>query len=309
MEYIAIPGLDKKVSRLVMGTASLSPDNADAMIPVLDEFVRLGGTTFDTAENYGPSETILGKWMKERGNRDDLVILTKGAHPYGRNRVTPDDITTDLLGSLERLQVDYVDLYVLHRDDPAVPVGPIIDVLNEHIRAGRIKRIGASNWTWRRIKEANDYAARNGLQGFALSSTNFSLARPLEPMWPGTVFADEETIRWHEDNQFPLFAWAAQAGGFFTGAFSPDNRSNPDMVRVYYSEDNWERYRRAERMAERKGVTAPQIVLAYVLAQNFPICGVVGSLSVQELRANCEAVRLKLTREEVEWLDLRRESL
>jgi aryl-alcohol dehydrogenase-like predicted oxidoreductase len=292
-----------------MGTASLQPNTEAEMIPVLDEFVRLGGTVFDTAENYGDSESILGRWMRERGNRDGLVILTKGAHPYGRNRVTPADITQDLHGSLKRLQTDYVDLYLLHRDDPSVPVEPIVEVLNEHLEAGRIRAIGASNWSWRRILEANEYAAKKGLRGFVLSSTNLSLAKPLEAMWPGCIWADEETADWHARNQLPLLAWAAQAGGFFTGRFAPGDRRDADMVRVYYSDANWERYRRAQELAASKGATAPQIALAYVLHQRFPTCGIVGSRNVAELRANYEATQLRLAPEESDWLDLRRERL
>jgi aryl-alcohol dehydrogenase-like predicted oxidoreductase len=305
LEYISIQGLNKRVSRLVMGTAHMQESNKERIIPMLDTYVARGGNTLDTAENYRASETILGEWMQERGNREQLVIQTKGAHPYERSRVTPGDITADLLGSLERLRTDYADIYLLHRDDPSVPVVPIVDCLNKHIEAGRIRTIGASNWSWERLEEANDYAEKHGLQGFAVSSTNLSLAKAKEPMWAGCVSADEKTGRWHEARQLPLIAWAAQAGGFFTGRFSPEDRSHADMVRVYYSDDNWERYRRAKRLAEEKGVNPMQVAFAYVLHQPYPTCGIIGSQMLPELEDNLAATELSLTAEEVVWLDLR----
>ena len=115
----------------------------------------------------------------------------KGAHhDHNGPRVTKEAIRRDLLTSLERLRTDYVELYALHRDDPSVPVGEIIEALNEHIEAGRIGAIGGSNWTWQRPHAANDYAASHGLTGFTFSSPNLSLAKANEPFWEGCVSAD-----------------------------------------------------------------------------------------------------------------------
>jgi aryl-alcohol dehydrogenase-like predicted oxidoreductase len=307
LEYITISGLDKPLSRLFFGTSRRDQNIMD-MIPLLDQYVSLGGNVLDTAMFYGngESEKAIGMWMQERGNRDQVVVLTKGCHPteHESNRVTPEHITQDLIGSLRRLNTDFVDIYLLHRDDPSHPVGPLMETLNEHISSGRIKTIGTSNWTWQRIEEANEYADKYGLQGFAASSINLSLAKPLEPLWPGCISADEETCLWHKKTGFPLLSWSAQARGFFSGNFSQDNLSDPYMVKVYYCEDNWERYRRAQLLAEQKGVTVPQIALAYVLNQPYPTCSVVGSFTAEELSSNVDATRIKLTPEEVCWLDL-----
>ena len=158
--------LGRDVSRLVLGTLVVSTD-------VLDEYVRLGGNAIDTAHAYndGDSERALGAWMDSRpGVRERLTILSKGAHPSAdRRRVTPEDITCDLRDTLARLRTP-VDLYLLHRDDPSVPVGPIVEVLNEHRDAGRLRAFGASNWTCARIEEANEYARDHGLEGFCCSS-------------------------------------------------------------------------------------------------------------------------------------------
>jgi aryl-alcohol dehydrogenase-like predicted oxidoreductase len=116
---------------------------------LLDEVFAQGGTTFDTAHQYGGGdcERTLGRWVRDRGLRDEVVIIGKGAHHNeDRKRVTPFDITGDLYDSLARLESDYIDLYLLHRDDPSVPVGPIVEVLNEHKEEGRIQAFGGSNW-------------------------------------------------------------------------------------------------------------------------------------------------------------------
>ena len=144
MEYGNIPGIDKPISRLVQGTVMLTEDNRDEGFALLDAALAAGVTTFDTAHGYGGGacDRMLGAWINDRGIRDKVVILGKGAHHNrDRARVTPYDITSDLHDSLARMKVDFIDLYVLHRDDPKVPVGPIVDVLNEHHDAGRSWRL------------------------------------------------------------------------------------------------------------------------------------------------------------------------
>ncbi|WP_141504989.1 aldo/keto reductase [Paenibacillus luteus] len=307
MEYIQIKGSPKKVSRLMKGSDYFYHDTYEKAAANLDAFMAIGGNSIDTAHIYcgGQSEEVIGRYMQERGNREDLVILTKCAH-HDQNgpRVNKEAIQADLTSSLARLQTDYIDLYALHRDDPAVPAGEVIEILNEHVKAGSIRAIGVSNWTWQRIKEANEYAEANGLVGFSFSSPNLSLAKANEPFWAGCVSADEETCGWHEQEQFPLLSWSSQARGFFTGRFTPEVRDNADLVRVFYSDDNWERLERAKQLAEKKGVSAIQIALAYVLNQPFPTCALIGAQTAEELHS-CDAGSLiQLTKEEMDWLDL-----
>jgi Predicted oxidoreductases (related to aryl-alcohol dehydrogenases) len=307
METIRIAGVEKPVSRLIKGTDYFRNESYETAAANLDAFLAIGGNTVDTARIYcgGESEEVLGRYMEERKARDRFVVLTKGAH-HDRHgpRVNREAIREDLLRSLEKLRTGHVELYALHRDDPNVPVGEIIEALNEHIEAGRIKAIGGSNWTWRRLREANAWAEAHGLVGFAFSSPNLSLAKANEPFWPGCVSADRETLRWHEQSQIPLLSWSSLARGFFSGRFSPDRLDDPDIVRVFYSDANWERLRRAERLAREKGASVVQIALAYVLNQPFPTCALIGARNAEELRSCREGMAIKLTREELDWLDL-----
>lgn len=312
MEYIDIPGSRLPVSRLIKGTDYFYHHSYELAATNMDAYLALGGNAVDSAHIYcgGQSEEVLGRYMEERGNRDRIVILTKGAHhDKDGPRVNKQAIADDLQVSLERLRTDHIELYALHRDDPDVHVGVIVEALNAHIESGAIGAIGGSNWTWQRLQEANEYAAAHGLVGFTFSSPNLSLAKAKEPYWKDAVSADQATIDWHEKHQLPLLSWSSQARGFFTGRFSPDDRSDADLVRVFYSDDNWERLARAERLAAEKGVTAIQIALAYVLNQPFPACALIGARNAEELRSCDEAMRLALTKAEMDWLDLKRETV
>ena len=169
--------------------------------------------------------------------------------------------------------VDYFDLFLLHRDDVSVPVGELLDVMQEHKNSGLIKAYGVSNWSTDRIDKAMVYTAKKGYDGIALNSPSLSLAKAVQNRWQGVVYADDEYISWHEKTQLPLFSWAAQASGFFyfAGQYKRKDFPNTDIARVYYSQNNIERLKRITALAKAKGgnVEPTNIALAYVLNQAF----------------------------------------
>ena len=309
MEYLAIAGVAQPVSQLIMGSMQLSDERMDAAVELLDAYAAIGGNALDTARVYGPhGMAAIGRWMRERGNRDELVLIAKGAHhDEAGPRVTRAAIADDMDYSLDLLQTSYADIFMLHRDDPGKPAGEIVETLQELLATGRCRALGASNWTSARLEEANAYAKAHGLTGFACSSPNLSLAKANEPRWPGCVSVDAAEADWYERSQLPLLSWSSQAAGFFTGRFSPDIRNNEEIVRVYYSDDNWERYRRAAQLGEAKGVDANQAALAYVLHQSFPVCALIGPANAAELLSSAKALAVSLSPEELRWLDLRDE--
>lgn len=312
MLYGTINGIDCHVARLVMGTMVCSTDNMELTNALLDAYLEAGGNCLDTARVYGggKTEAALGKWFTSRGNRDKVLLLAKGAHHDATGkRVNAKGIAEDIAISLDLMQTDYIDIYLLHRDDPEVPVGVIVDALNSHKEAGRIKVFGGSNWTTERIQAANAYAEANGMQGFAASSPQLSLAVPNEAMWAGCLFVTPSDSEWHTKTQLPLMPWSSQASGFFTGRFSPEDRSNADVVRVYYSEGNWERLKRATTLAEQKGVTANQFALAWVLHQPYPVFPLIGPRTVEELASSLLALNVSLTDQERDWLSLKTDTL
>ncbi|MEJ8306304.1 aldo/keto reductase [Saccharibacillus sacchari] len=307
MKHIEIKGAGKPISTLIKGTDYFTHETYEKATDNMNAFLEIGGNTVDTAHIYcgGQSEEVLGRYMEEHGNRDSIVILTKGAHHDQHGpRVNAKDIRSDLNASLERLKTNFIELYALHRDDENIPVSVIVDALNEHIKAGQIGAIGASNWSWQRLKEANDYAASGGLVGFTFSSPNLSLAKANEPFWAGCVSADQQTLDWHTQSQLPLLSWSSQARGFFTGRFTREVRNNADLVRVFYSDDNWERLHRAQQLAAEKKTTPIQIALAYVLNQPFPTCALIGAQNREELLSCEQGSTITLTQDELNWLDL-----
>jgi aryl-alcohol dehydrogenase-like predicted oxidoreductase len=193
---------------------------------------------------------------------------------------------------------------MMHRDDPKVPVGVLVDYLNSEVKAGRIRAFGCSNWSIRRIQEFQDHAARTKQRGFSANSPNVSLAVPNEPMWGGCVSLLGEDRKWHEKSGLPVIAWSAQAGGFFTGRYRPEVRDNPDAVRVYYSDQNFERLRRAQDLGKKKGCSANAIALAYVLCQPYPVLSLIGPRALNEFDASFEALGVKLSPAEMAWLNL-----
>jgi len=280
-----------------------SPDRKERAFELLDAFFRWGGNLIDTAEIYGRAEETIGMWLAERGNRADVVILDKGCHPP--TRITPETIRKSIRVNLARLGTDYLDIWAMHRDDLEAPVEMIVDTLNEEVARGRIRAYGGSNFTMARIAKANAYAARKGLIGMAISSPHLSLAVPKEPFWEGCTYATEEEIRWHEKTGIPLVAWSSQGRGFFRDDSSPQNTSNPDLVRVYHNEENFERLARARELAKEKGVTATQIALAYVLNLHIPTIALVGPENVAEVESCVHATEISLSQEELDWLTLK----
>ncbi|MBT7832195.1 MAG: aldo/keto reductase [Chloroflexi bacterium] len=301
MTYSKVDGVELPVSRIVMGT--LFAKNVQQAGPVFDEFVSQGGNCFDTARHYGDAELVFGEWMWERGVREDTVVITKGAHTPECN---PAAVTRQLDESLERLQTDFIDIYFLHRDNTRVPVGEFVDVLNEHKDAGRIGVFGGSNWSLERTDEANEYADKNGLSGFSVLSNHMSLARMVEAPWDGCLAAsDAESRAWLAEQQMPLFPWSAQARGFFVhGRAGVDLLDDPELVRCWYSDDNFERLARVRSIAEKQGVDAVSVALAYVLNQQSPTFPLMGPVSVEEARSSLAALDVELSSDDVEWLNL-----
>ena len=317
MEYGKVAGIPIPISRLVQGTTVFGAveDDGQYAFDLMDAVFELGCNAFDTAHVYGPRcQCPLGKWANDRGVRDKVVIIDKGAHHNGfRRRVTPYDITSDLHDCLARLGTDYIDLFLLHRDDPNVPVEPIVDVLNEHIQAGLIRAYGGSNWSHTRLAEANAYAEKNGLVPFAASSPNFTLAIQVEEPWENCVTItgpdNADARAWYAESRLPVFAWSSLAGGFMSGQHTPDAIRNwpPDddalLIRCYRCEESIARLERAGELAKAKGASVPQIALAYALQQPFDVYALVACRSREEFAVNAAVFGITLTDEEVAFLE------
>jgi len=304
MRYGRLAGVDKNASRLVMGV-----DNqrtvAHASV-MFDDFAERGGNVFDTAYIYGGGrmEQMLGRWVANRGIRDDVVILGKGLHTPSNN---PESFRPQLERSLENLRTDHLDVYLPHRDNVDIPVGEFIDAFNEAADAGLVRSLGASNWTINRFVEANRYAAAHGKRGLTALSNHFGLAHALDVPWKGCEHVTDPASRaWLTESQTTLLPWSSQARGFFVREFDdPGTYGDPDLARCYHSEANVERRQRARKLAAELDVPTTAIALAYVLDQPFPTFPLIGPRSLEETRSSLRALDITLSPDQVAWLDLR----
>ncbi|MDP9571641.1 UNVERIFIED_ORG: putative dehydrogenase/aryl-alcohol dehydrogenase-like putative oxidoreductase [Agrobacterium larrymoorei] len=298
-----IPGVAKPASVVALGF-EFFPNFASASL-TLDSFYEAGGNLFDTAFVYGggKTEAIFSDWHTSRNvPREDIVLIGKGAHSP---LCYPDMIAKQLDQSLNRLKTDYVDIYFMHRDNTDVPVGEFVDAMDAEVQRGRIRGIfGGSNWTRQRMDEATAYAEKTGKTAPGALSNNFSLAEMLDPIWAGCVAASDEPWKeWAKERQIPNFAWSSQGRGFFTDRAGRDKRDDEEIVRVWYSERNFERRDRAIELAKELGRHPIHIALAYVIAQPFPVIPLIGPRTIAELEDSLSALDIKLTPEQVRWLE------
>ncbi len=319
MEYIQVKGIDKPFSKLVMGTAWFHPDQEAVIDEMLEAYVEAGGNVLDCGRYYGVgacAEKLLKRWLDRSGmraRREELIIIDKACHPIITPdeehhpeywRVKPELITEDMYYGLFHTGCDYFDLYELHRDDPSVPVDEIMDCLEEHRKAGRIRAYGLSNWELPRVEKAIAYCDKKGYQGISVNNPSFSLAKVPHPRRPGTVHMDEDQVKWHEQHpEVVLLSWASQAAGFFVDGLYNQDESAPQWIQeVYFSETNFERLKRAKELAAAKGVESVNISLAYVLCRDFPVAAVIGSRNKMELESCIRAMDIRLTPQELDYL-------
>ncbi len=295
---------DLQLSTFCCGLGGLFALPASESDALLDAFVEAGGNFFDSAHVYsfwlpggnGLSEIRIGDYLRRRGLEGKVTVATKGGHPSApgyrtvEKYLSPARIGADIDDSLGRLQSDCIALYYLHRDDEGVPVGEIMDALGAEIERGRIRYLGASNWSVERIAEANDYARENRLAPFVIAQPRWSLASAQNGAHD-LVEADAQ-LDWYREHDFPMAVYSPTAHGFFDGNDTP----------VYQSPQNEARRERARQLAQKRGVTPGQIALAWLIRHPFPVFPIVGTTNVARLRAALQADEIKLTPDELKWL-------
>ena len=306
MEYKEITGVDIPVSRLFFGTASKSFLDGTADISILDAAVAQGINAFDTARQYGKSEDVLGEWISKRDNRKDIVLLTKCCHPniLWMPRVHPDIMKHELEQSLEALHTDYIDIFLLHRDDFEVPVDGIVETFNELRADGKIRAFGGSNWSIERIEAANEYAYAHNLIPFTVSSPYFGLVDQIKEPWPGCIsIAGDSHIKdreWYEKNNMPVVAYSSLAGGFLSGKVKSNDTASAKKIlgkeayRAYMSDENIKKLGWCEKVAKENGCEVSQVALAWALRQPIDVYPIISASSPERIKQNVEALTLDI---------------
>lgn len=313
MEYKSFENVKLPVSKLVLGTSTKPCVKGENCDEVFNEALKLGITTFDTAHVYGKSEEVIGAWMERTGSREKVNILSKGGHhsPLLKKRLKEKDIRFDVETSLQKLKTDYIDIYLLHRDDTALPVSGMVEILNELYAQGKIRAFGGSNWTKERIEQANEYAYQHNLQPFTFSSPYYGLANMQESFFAyglvGLTGAEKEADRqWYMENQMPIFAYSTLGSGLFSGKVEKRGDLAPFWVRAAFGDkSNFERLSRCKELAKKKGCSVPQLAVAWALHNDLNVFPIVGASRVETLRSSVEALKITLTEEEYAYLNLR----
>jgi aryl-alcohol dehydrogenase-like predicted oxidoreductase len=303
MRTLKLPNSGQEVSELCLGLADLGAGYTEAEgFAMMDAFAEAGGCFLDTARIYSDwipgerhrSERILGDYLAARGNRERWVVATKGCHldpgPPLQMRVTPGFIRQDLEGSLRTLRLECIDLYYLHRDDPAVPVEPIVDTLEECVQRGLIRAYGCSNWRADRIRAANAYARSRGGHGFAANQMLWSLgSRHMLPPSDSTLAAwDKPMAALHRAEPILAAPYSPQANGFFSKYLGEAPVRSPDaLVTSPYNTDGNRRIADALAVVSREsGLPVSALVLAYLLGQGLPVAPIIGPKSIAQLRSS-----------------------
>jgi aryl-alcohol dehydrogenase-like predicted oxidoreductase len=311
MEKRRLGRSDVMVSPLCLGgnVFGWTADEATSF-KVLDTYAEAGLNFIDTADVYstwapghkgGESETIIGQWMKVRGNRDKLVIATKVGSEMGPNQkgLSKSYIRSAVEASLRRLQTDYIDLYQSHRDDLDTPQQETLGAYDELIRDGKVRAIGASNFTAARLKEALEISAELGLPRYESLQPKYNLSDRAE------YEADLEPLcRQEEIGVIPYYGLAS---GFLTGKY----RSEADFGKsvrggrmAAYLDDRGRRILAAlDEVSARKNATPAQIALAWLMARPGLTAPIASATSVEQIRDLVQATKLRLDHDDIAQLD------
>jgi aryl-alcohol dehydrogenase-like predicted oxidoreductase len=304
---VKIGSSDLEVSRLCLG-GNVFGWTADEQtsFAVLDAFVAAGGNFVDTSDSYmwrvpgnsgGDSETIIGRWMASRGNRDSVVIATKVGSWPKQPGLSRANITSAVEGSLRRLQTDRIDLYYSHRDDPDTPQEETAAAFDELVKAGKVRAIGASNFTADRLRSALEISAREGLVSYVALQPHYNLLERAD----------------FESSLAPLLAseglsclpYYGLAKGFLTGKYRPD--STVESVRAegakeYLNERGLRVLAAVDEIAAARNVPVAAVALAWLADRPTVAAPIASARTTEQLADLLPVLDLHLTADEQEKL-------
>ena len=277
---------------------------------LLDAFVDSGLNLIDTADVYstwvaghrgGESETVIGNWIKRTGKRDKIVIATKVGKPMGEGQkgLSRKYIMLAVEDSLRRLQTDYIDLYQSHEDDPATPLEETLGTFAELVKSGKVRAIGASNYSGARLQQSLDVSARLGTQGYQTLQPEYNLyaRQPFE----------SELRPVCERSGLGVLPYFSLASGFLTGKY----RSEADLTKSargkgakkYLNDRGYRILNALDDVSREKNATPAQIALAWLIAQPTVVAPLASATSVTQWDELQRAVHLALSESEMSRLN------
>lgn len=305
-----IPGTDLDVYPLNLGTNifGYTADKA-ASFEILDQYVQAGGNFVDTADSYsawapgnvgGESETIIGQWLAERGNRDEIVVATKvGAHPEFKS-LDARTVKAAAEASLNRLRTDRIDLYWAHFDAPEVAVEETLGAFTDLIKEGKVRYIGASNLSGARIRESLAASDRDGLARYVALQPEYNLVarEHYESEYAPIAAAENLAV-------FPYFGLAK---GFLSGKYrgregDGDGSHRASSASKYYDERGKRVLAALDEIAARQDVPVASVALAWLRHQPNIVAPIASARKPEQLPALIRSVTLTLDEEELAELD------
>lgn len=278
---------------------------------ILDSFVDAGFNFIDTADTYsrwvpgnkgGESETIIGNWMKKTGKRKEVLIATKlgGDVGKGKKDLSAQYVKEASEASLKRLQTDHIDLYQTHYDDLDTPVEETMTALNELIKEGKVRYIGASNLSAERIKASNEFARKNNLQPY------ISL-QPLYNLYDRQKF-EHEYLKLVTEEDLAVLPYYALASGFLSGKYRNENdlqksARGEGIGKKYLNERGYTILSAMDKIAAEQKVPLSEIAIAWLLQKPFITSAIVSATNEKQLQELINATNLKLTNEQMKELD------
>lgn len=274
---------------------------------VLDAYAAAGGNFIDSADTYsswvpgnegGESETVIGKWLASRGNRDEIVVATKvGSHPQFQGLSAPN-VKAAAEESLRRLGTDRIDLYYTHFDDPSVPVAEIVTALDDLVKAGKVRAVAASNISPERLQESLDFADREGLARYVALQPHYNLVSRDTYEGPLQQVASRAGLA-----AVPYYALAA---GFLTGKYRPGTTVESARAAGAGQHLDTERGQKVlaalDTVAEAHGAEVASVALAWLAARPTVAAPIASARTVEQLPALLAVADLTLTDEELSLL-------
>lgn len=313
MEFRRLGRTGLKVSELCLGTMQWGwTADENTASEVMDAFVAAGGSFIDTADVYsrwaegnpgGVSEEIIGRWMKARGNRQDIVLATKargrmweGPNGEGLSRAHLMRAVDD---SLRRLQTDYIDLYQTHSDDPETPLDETLAALDDMARAGKVRYVGASNYKAYRLCGALWTSEKRGLARFDSLQPHYSLAHRAE--------FERELKPLCEDQGIGVIPYSPLAGGFLTGKYQRGAETQSaraeGIKNRYFNDRGWAILDALQEVARGRNLSPTATALAWLLNQKVITAPIIGANNVEQLNASLAASGVRLSDEEMAALN------
>jgi aryl-alcohol dehydrogenase-like predicted oxidoreductase len=249
----------------------------------LDIYYQKGGNLLDTALIYGQektggpstSEQVLGKWLRTNNLHGQVIVASKGCHPYKedmhRSRINEKDMMLDISRSLDQLKTDCLDIWFFHRDNPSMGGDEIIDLASLLIDKKLVKHIGVSNWRTERIEAANVWAKAHGKTPFTISEIQWSLAHCTPESWGDDtlVCMTEEQRLWYEKEQMPVMCFAPQAKGLFSKLLSGREAALSETAkRRFLTKENLALAPKVQALSEQLQASPAAITMAYLTTQS-----------------------------------------